>query len=346
MFSFLLLVAKARRPVLFSRELKVSGCQLLITSNRNSAYRGLFKERFVYSASVDEAIQPMKIIRIPVIFLLFLLATQGSYGQKIWYDDNWKKTTQENAAYYRLIDTLAEDLYEVKDYYLDGTLQMIGKFISMKKDIRTGQFLWYHKNGKPSTERNFINGKVHGVYRRWDASGILRTEGYYLDHRADSSWTWWYENGILQSEGSFRQGKRHGMWITYHPNGIKNEASRFKKGKFDGYAAHWDISGMPVMEFDMDAKLKNGRVNLYHPNGNLRGTGELKKGKPDGIWEDYYPSGDIRSRGRIVKGYRMGMWNYYNRDGSISRIDIYDKKNKEKVEDFTKELRAILRKNL
>jgi antitoxin component YwqK of YwqJK toxin-antitoxin module len=173
--------------------------------------------------------QRVKIILILVIFPL------ESFCQKIFYDSLWHETEESQALYYRIIDTISNNTFDIKDYFLDGTIQMKGQYSSIKKDKRVGQFIWYTSDGTKSIERNYKEGKLDGAYKIWYDNGSIKLIGKYKAGKEDSIWIWWYENSNLWAEESYLKGEKYGLSTIYHPNGNKKESFSYNKGKFNGY---------------------------------------------------------------------------------------------------------------
>ncbi len=98
-----------------------------------------------------------------LIYIIFIFQLQNTFSQnKIYFDKNWKTTTEENAAYYRLTEKKSDSLYAVKDYYINGVLQMDGHTTSLEKDIFQGTVHWYDKSSKKTITRNYKNGVLEG----------------------------------------------------------------------------------------------------------------------------------------------------------------------------------------
>ena len=119
--------------------------------------------------------------------------------KKQYYNEAWEYTTSDNASYYRIIETSYDNLespYSIKDYYLDGTLQMDdgSKYI--------GQFAHCSRHGKgeytfalgSKYQGEFMNGKRHG-------HGVFT-----------------FSSGLTY-EGTYQDGKRNGEGVFTFPNG-------------------------------------------------------------------------------------------------------------------------------
>jgi antitoxin component YwqK of YwqJK toxin-antitoxin module len=119
-----------------------------------------------------------------ILATIFLASFGTTYSQKIaitYYDSAWLLTTKNFAHYYRIgiIDTIKYQYFgEVKDFYINGKLQMKGKF---QANIKVDTFYFYYPSGKLKTK---------GPYRNNDRFGI---------------WTNYYENGRIKDKVSFNR---------------------------------------------------------------------------------------------------------------------------------------------
>ncbi len=91
-----------------------------------------------------------------------------------------------------------------------------------------------------------VNGKKHGYWVTYYATGVKRSEGNYIHGKKDGKWINYHKNGNKSGEASFRDGKYEGPCITYHENGNlrskgvypKHEGKSYdgkKEGPFYGY---------------------------------------------------------------------------------------------------------------
>ncbi len=155
----------------------------------------------------------MKIKQI-LLIILMLFQLQNVFSQdKIYFDKNWKTTTQENAAYYRLITKEKDSLFVVKDYYINGVLQMDGHTTSLEKDVFQGTVNWYDKNGKKTITRNYKNG-------------IL--EGDVVDYRGSFSTRCYYKN-FMPYNGTIYNNNRTPAQYTSYTDGRKEFSDTYYK---------------------------------------------------------------------------------------------------------------------
>ncbi len=277
-----------------------------------------------------------------LISATILLLAHHAVSQDVYYDSIWNVTSRENAFYYRIIDTIPGNFFMVNDYYLDGTLQMKGVYSSLKKETKNGLFSWYSPEGVKTEESYYENGRMNGSHKIWYENGQQKLIGKMTYGEKDSTWIWWYENGELWTIADYKDGKVNGRWITFYENGVKKEFYIAKDNKFAGIGEGWDSTGIKQFDINLDPELKNGDFKLFYPDGILMGQGQIKDGRPNGEWIAYYSNGNKKGVGTALNGYKFGKWIYYNDDGTIEGIIIYDNKNKEKLENMTRELKKFL----
>jgi antitoxin component YwqK of YwqJK toxin-antitoxin module len=98
---------------------------------------------------------------------------------------NWLSSSKKDAEFYRPMPLKkVGDLYQVKDYYTNGQLQMEGFCTHPTKDIYHGKAIWYYKNGNIEQEFTYKNGERNGLSKTYFKDGTLKTEGTYKNGEA------------------------------------------------------------------------------------------------------------------------------------------------------------------
>ena len=64
----------------------------------------------------------------------------------------------------------------------------------------------YYKSCQLMSERNYKDGKLHGLSRRWHDNGKLMSEHYYKDGEYHGCNRIWYNDGQLESETYYWEG--------------------------------------------------------------------------------------------------------------------------------------------
>lgn len=181
-----------------------------------------------------------------------------------YFDDTWKETSRDSASYYRLVEK-KELGYHVRDYYLNGTLQMEGDYTSLEPEIQQGYFVWYFENGQKFVEGTYVRGQREGI------------------------WTFWYPDGLKKQEIKFlKDGEYVNKWRSKREKNsielIEKAVRKMTKGKAD------DAESL------LKAAIANNPYSAegYYEMGRLKGlTGNkelacqcLKKAKAYGFYDN------------------------------------------------------------
>ena len=104
-------------------------------------------------------------------------------------------------------------LYEVRDFFENGQIQMKANYSSLDKSIKEDYQCNYRSNTK---------------------------EGRYEE---------WYSNGQIRYDGIFKKGKRNGICEGWYINGQKQAQENWKNGQLNGNAKYWMESGK--LQYDL-----------------------------------------------------------------------------------------------
>lgn len=214
-----------------------------------------------------------------------------TYSQKIaitYYDSAWLLTTKKFAVYYRtgIIDTKKFQYYgEVKDYFMNGKLQMKGKF---QANIKIDTFYFYYPSGELMTKGPYKNNIRYGIWTNYYENGkikdkvvfngdfICALEYYEADGTPEmingtGKWKTEYYNDLVKEiinvSGQYKDTLRHGTWKYYRRSlipGITHEqklecVEEYDSGKFIQGKYYWDGGaiediGQPTMNILPETK--------------------------------------------------------------------------------------------
>lgn len=197
--------------------------------------------------------------------LIFTLSFSITAQEKdtIFYNKYWRKTTKDKAFFYRPLPLQKEgNLFVLKDYYIDGKLQMKAYSSSNKKDIFEGKTTWYYENGQISSERNYIKNTPHGQEKSYFRDGALLSEGIYksgkmfngtfLRTNEQPMKTYTAENGeIIASSAYYQENKKVAYKYVYE--GIKKLTNSF----------YYDKDGREIAKRDPFGEFKDLKVSPY-----------------------------------------------------------------------------------
>jgi len=137
--------------------------------------------------------------------------------------------------------------------YTNGTLRYFG---TTRHGKTHGAWTNWNGNGTVSIEANFEDGELVGAFRRFDAHGVLQSEGnhdragqmdgpwkgYWPNGRIRTQWTMahgqqhgpvatWYESGARKSEGQRTDGRPDGAWVYFAKDGSVTNRCRYEQGQ-------------------------------------------------------------------------------------------------------------------
>lgn len=146
-----------------------------------------------------------------VAFLLFYfyIFSQFSAQEKvIYFDSNWKETTNKNAQYYRPLPLLKTGNIElIRDFYIkDKVMQMQGYYGDGIEKNYVGEAFWYRNNGDDYSSHIYINKSKQ------------KKLGYYFD------------DGKLWKTVEYGDSLRNGKTVEYKIDGSILGESIYKNG--------------------------------------------------------------------------------------------------------------------
>ena len=251
----------------------------------------------------------MKKIVILILICFGFLTNNFAQQDTIYFDVNWHKTVKDSAYFYRPIPlTKVGDLYLVKDYHINGNVQMEGYYSNLKKEELEGKAIWYYSSGKRSQVLHYKNAKRNGEALNFSKKGFLRAKGLYKDDN--------YLSGTFIDDCCFngyipkyKAGKKIGQ-LLFHADSdqiavkydFKNDslviANHFNtKGENidslksinhqpkDGLLASYNLNNEDdVLSFSHYSHYKNGKDNgeeaTYNKQGELLAIGISKNHEP------------------------------------------------------------------
>ena len=149
-----------------------------------------------------------------IITLSFLLVSI-SCSKDVYYKDLIKK----------------EGLYYEKftDVPFNGNVVGRKKGNILKGKIE-GKWLIYN-NSQLWIKSNYKNGKRHGEWIRYYASGKLHIKINYKEGKTEGEYLFYNQDGTLKKKGNFKFGKKNGKQFEYNKSGQLLKTEIFKDGK-------------------------------------------------------------------------------------------------------------------
>jgi S1-C subfamily serine protease/antitoxin component YwqK of YwqJK toxin-antitoxin module len=145
-----------------------------------------------------------------------------------YFDENWDRSSQKDAAYYRLVKYEADNKPKgiVKDYYIAGQLQSEYTVVYLDyddegKNFHEGEATWYYPNGNIEQKRYYYNNNVNGENTFYYENGQKEKEVSYFHGRLHGDYKLWYKTGKIKLYATYERGALlENKFIEFDENGV------------------------------------------------------------------------------------------------------------------------------
>lgn len=121
---------------------------------------------------------------------------------------------------------------EIRFYANGDTLSVT----PMKGSAVHGTVVSYHPGNLLKEEVEFVNGKQDGVFRKYDANGVLVFEGSMKNGLKEGVWTAWYDEVQMAEQRTYAKDVLHGKSTYWYIDGELKREERYDSGKLiDAY---------------------------------------------------------------------------------------------------------------
>lgn len=161
------------------------------------------------------------------------------------YPDCIRKVTTDDYMYtvsYK-DDNGLQGTWEV--YNGDGTLY---ELYTYKDGVYHGVHEEYQGPDNAISKRSYYSsGKLEGSYETWYThNGAKQFIGAYTNDLQTGLWQDYYSTGVLSSEGNYLEGNKHGEWKYFHENGKISSEGSYDNGVETGIWKQYDEDGNPI----------------------------------------------------------------------------------------------------
>lgn len=208
----------------------------------------------------------------------------------------------------------------------------------------------YHSNGQIWQYLEILDGRAHGSYKEWFATGKPHISLTVIDGTADTtelaqkSWlfhetaTIYDEDGLLAAEIPYEKGVLHGPSLYYHPNGALQKRVPYVKGEINGLVEIYDSIGNTLEKIPYQNGKKEGEaIGYFEPdvlqysetyaNDRLQsGTYHSKDGglvssvkNGNGFQALFDETGTLVELHEFKKGRAEGLVKLFRKDGTIEQ---------------------------
>jgi len=166
---------------------------------------------------------------------------------------------------------------------LEKQLESKGEIHYFEEKPYTGSVVKFHTNKRKAEIYSLKNGKLHGLWREWNAEGQIINQAKYRNGRLHGTFIQFRSDGSREFEVSFVDGVENGLFKRWFKNGKLWVEENYFSGKLDGVSKMFYSDGKIQVQSVYQAGKKNGLENSWYDNGKLR-------------WEIVYEEGNIKSK--------------------------------------------------
>ncbi|HNY07150.1 MAG TPA: hypothetical protein PLG86_03815 [Bacteroidales bacterium] len=204
---------------------------------------------------------------------------------------------------------------------------------NVKKD---GYNVFYHANGKKSSEGTMSQGKPDGYWKTYNENEIIKSEGNRKNYELDSLWKFYDDNGKLILEINYKNGKKNGIKKTYREKEIV--AENYINDIKQGLTTYYYPDGKIMKTINFEKGMENGLSKEYAEDGTVIMILEYKKGfiinrerinrrdknglKQD-LWKTFYENGNVCLEGTYKDDKKNGYFKQYSTEGNLLEITKY-----------------------
>lgn len=180
---------------------------------------------------------------------------------------------------------------------------------------KTGLWTQYGSDGKISSEKNYLNGKLDGESKQY-TNDVLRKSEEYKDDKRDGVVKEFDDAGNPLSSTEYKNGKKHGKETLYKNGEIASERE-FLEGEKNGKSIEYR-SGKKYEEVTYVKGKKNGEsIKYYIETGTVQSIENYTDDKRNGIYKSYSKTGKLETEGNYKGGLKDGEWKKYDADGKV-----------------------------
>ena len=134
--------------------------------------------------------------KLSLVVVLFSLYAFAQKNDTLFFDKDWKETSNKNASFYRLLPLPQIGKYcLIRDYYKNGNLQAQGYVLKSDEKEAIGDFFFY------------------------DEDGVEKIYNYSYPSDLNESLTYFYSNGKVWKKTSLKDGVLNGKTTYYDKEG-------------------------------------------------------------------------------------------------------------------------------
>jgi TonB family protein len=176
----------------------------LLLNRKLRILEAFFREGLLVNAQLQFSHMKIKLTILSIsIFLTSAAFSQEVPADTIYYTADGKKTKASEAKYFRVAKKEKEK-YVVKDYYMNGTLQMTGTYRTLEPPVKDGVFEYYNENGKKTSKAEFKNDTLENDQVMYHPNERPYHISRYVKGKKNGQSRTFYDDGHMKREEYFK----------------------------------------------------------------------------------------------------------------------------------------------
>ncbi len=207
----------------------------------------------------------------------------------------------------------------------DGKLKSKGYFD--ESGDKTGEWIWYHTNGKIKEIANYLKGNLEGENIGYFENGNLNYKVFYSNDKLSGNYKLYSEYGGLIQNKYFNNGELSGKFNSYYTVGevAKEFEIMYNNGDPEGLVLQYYPSGLKQFEIEYKNGVREGIEKNFYANEELDSENQHINGVLNGIYKSYYKNGTLFEEGQRLDGLNTGNWNVYYPSGTLKNKYTFNK---------------------
>jgi TonB family protein len=214
-----------------------------------------------------------------IIILLAGLLLASSLKSQIFYDEHFHKLLNETgASYYRLSDTINNEIIETT-YWINDSIYEITHYTTSSYRLRHGKNYQYYKSGKLKYDIDFSNNKINGTLKGYFENGnIRRIDNYKNDSLIEGKC--YTKDGL---DTAYYVYLKNASYKGQNLEGFRRFVS--SKLKYPRLAIENNIQGKVLIEFDVNSKGEIVDIFIVESPDDLLSQAAIKALNQSDLWE-------------------------------------------------------------
>lgn len=139
-----------------------------------------------------------------------------------------------------MLPTEYRESHLLRKYFYNGQLSEEAIIVNGRRHGVCRRFL---RNGQILLETHYEEGLPHGRNRIWFPNGQLGNEEFFINGFRNGTQKEWYQDGNIKCQAEYLAGRLHGLRQSWHRNGRLKAEELFNEQRLHGVSRYWDAEG-------------------------------------------------------------------------------------------------------